>query len=68
MKPPRAAERTRPRTLRILQTAVIEDLRDWNDETIRLIHDWLLVHIIEADRTLAAYLRNFSAASLPFSV
>ena len=54
--------------IQILQTAVIEDLRDWNDETIRLIHDWLLVHIVEADRTLAAYLRNFSAASLPFSV
>jgi hemerythrin-like metal-binding protein len=48
--------------IRILRTAVIEDLLDWDDEMIRLIRDWLLVHIIEADRPLAAYLRNLPPA------
>ena len=54
--------------IRILQTAMIEDLLAWNDATIRLIHDWLLVHIIEADRRLAAYLRSLPAAPLTPSV
>jgi hypothetical protein len=48
-----------------MRTAVIEDLLDWDDEMIRLIRDWLLVHIIEADRPLAVYLRNLPAA--PFA-
>jgi hemerythrin len=54
--------------IRILRTAVIEDLLDWDDEMIRLIRDWLLVHIIEADRPLAAYLRNLPAAPFAPSV
>jgi hemerythrin len=53
--------------IRVLRTAVIEDVCDWNDEMIRLIRDWLLVHIIEADRPFAAYLRKFSAP-LPSSL
>ena len=54
--------------IRILRTAVIEDLLDWDDEMIRLIRDWLLVHLIEADRPLAAYLRNLPAAPFAPSV
>ncbi len=48
--------------IRVLRTAVAEDLLVWNEDMVRLIRDWLLVHIIEADRPLAAYLRNFPAA------
>ena len=54
--------------IRVLRTALIENVLEWNDEMIRLIRDWLLVHIIEADRPLGAYLRKFPAAPPPSAV
>jgi hemerythrin-like metal-binding protein len=48
--------------IRVLRTAVAEDVLVWNEDMVRLIRDWLLVYIIEADRPVAAYLRNFPAA------
>ncbi len=48
--------------IRVLRTAVAKDLLVWNEDMVRLMRDWLLAHIIEADRRLAAYLRNFPAA------
>ena len=51
--------------IRVLRTALIENVLEWNDEMIRLIRNWLLVHIIEADRPLGAYLRDCPAAPSP---
>jgi hypothetical protein len=45
-----------------------EDLVDCNEEMIRLIRDWLLVHIIEADRPLAAYLRKLPVLPSALSI
>jgi hemerythrin len=54
--------------VRVLRTALTEDLLDWNDDIVRLIRDWLLVHIIKADRPLAAYLRKLPALPSALSI
>jgi hemerythrin-like metal-binding protein len=46
--------------IRVLRTAVHEGLLAWDPEMVRLIRDWLLVHICESDRPLAAYLAKRS--------
>ena len=67
--PDREAHRLQHRALimqiRVLRTALIENVLEWNDEVIRLIRDWLLLHMVEADRPLGAHLRNCPAAPSP---